>query len=282
LAEIGPSGLVLIAALMHAIWNALIKASDDRLMSLAAMKVPTMVIGALLLLARGLPTAESIPFAMASACAFAGYAFFLLRGYGAADLNFVYPIARGMAPVLVAVSSGLVLGEWLSTQEAAAFAVVCAGLLLLGSGKLDRGSLGAVGSALAVSGFIAIYTVLDGIGARLSADALAYTALANLLSGIPLLAFVYARRGRGLNAHLRRHWLAASCGGSLMFLAYALVIVAMTLAPLARVAALRETSVVFAALIGALILKERAGLRRILASLIVALAIFALLIAEGS
>lgn len=281
LIDIGPAGLVLFAALMHASWNAVVKAGSNRLIVLAALKVPTMIIGAVLLVIEGPPAVESVPYALGSATAFCGYAFFLLRGYGAGDLNFVYPIARGTAPLFVAIGAAFVLGEWLTTGEMIGFGAICAGLLLLASGGRQGGSWAAASAALAVSFFIGIYTLLDGIGGRLSGNALAYTALGNLLSGIPLLAYVYLRGASDLHSYLRQRWLTAAFGGSLMFLTYALVIFAMTLAPLAHIAALRETSVVFAAIIGALILKERAGWRRAVASLVVAAGIVILLLSSG-
>lgn len=275
--ESGSVGLVLLAALMHACWNAIVKANDDGLLILAAVKIPTMFIGGVLLAVLGLPAQESWPFAAASALAFAGYAYCLLLGYRIADLNFVYPIARGAAPLLIAIASGLIFGEFLSVGEWAGFLLACSGILAMSLRGRPTNLTPALLAALGVSVCIASYTVSDGWGARLSGNALAYSALGNLLSGLLLVTYVCLRRGRALANHLHRHWGVAAIGGTLMFSSYAAVVFAMTIGPLAHIAALRETSVIFAALIGALILKEPAGKFRVAASALVAVGIVVML-----
>lgn len=280
--EAGPVGLVLLAAVMHACWNAIVKANDDGLLILAAVKLPTMAIGGVLLLILGLPAPQSWPFALASALAFVGYAYCLLLGYRIADLNFVYPVARGSAPLMVAVASGLIFGEWLTLGEWAGFLLACCGILAMSLRGRPINPLPALLAALGVSVCIAGYTVSDGWGARLSANALAYSALGNLLSGLLLVSYVCVRRGRQLANHLRRHWRAAAVGGTLMFSSYAAVVFAMTLGPLAHIAALRETSVIFAAIIGAVFLKEPAGKFRLAASALVAIGIVGMLGASAA
>lgn len=277
-ADAEPVGLVLLAALMHATWNAIVKVHDDRMLVLAAVKLPTMVIGCTILFWTGLPDAASVPFACGSALAFIGYAFFLVRSYAMADFNFVYPVARGAAPLLVALASGILLGEWFEPLEAAAFLVACSGFFMIAFAGAPDNARRAIGHGLGVSAFIAVYTILDGMGARVSGNALAYTALGNILSGVLLVSLVCRHRVPELGRYIGRHRVATLCGGALMFIAYALVLHAMTLAPVALVAALRETSVVFAALIGAVFLKERSGPWRLAASVTIATGVAGMLL----
>lgn len=279
LANAEPVGLVLAAALMHATWNAIVKAHDDRLLVLAAVKLPTMAIGAAILVWTGLPDVASLPFACGSALAFVGYAFLLVRSYALADFNFVYPVARGAAPLMVALASGVLLGEWFGPLQMAAFLLACAGFFMIAFAGAPDNARRAIGHGLGVSGFIAVYTILDGIGARASGNALAYTAFGNILSGLALCAIVCPGRTGEVRGYILRHLPSTLSGGVLMFFAYAAVLQAMTMAPVALVAALRETSVVFAAIIGALVLKERAGTWRLIASVTIAAGVGGMLLA---
>jgi drug/metabolite transporter (DMT)-like permease len=243
---------------------------------LAAIKVPTMIIGACLLIGTGLPAPESIAYAAASASVFVAYSFFLIRAYDTGDLNLVYPVARGIAPIGVAVLSGVFAGEWLTFGETAGLLVICVGILMLAANRAVLHAPEAILSAIGVGACITCYTIFDGIGGRASGNPLAYTALGNILSGIPLLAFAALRRRGALVAFIVQEGSKAAAGGVLMFAGYAVVIYAMTLAPMARIAALRETSVVFAALIGAALLKEPVAGLRIVAAVIVAVGVMAL------
>lgn len=280
--ELIAAGLVLVAALMHAIWNAIVKTGGDRLLVLAAIKVPTMAVGALLLAGTGPPAAESVVYAVASAATFIAYSFFLIKAYENGDLNLVYPVARGTAPLGVAILSGLLVGEWLTFGETVGLLVVCAGILMIAANRAVLRAPVPLLAALGVGGCITCYTILDGIGGRLSGNPVAYTALGNILSGIPLVAFVAFRRRQALADFIAAEWFKVTLGGILMFAGYAIVIYAMTLAPMARIAALRETSVVFAALIGAVFLKEPVAGLRIVAAAIVALGVIALFLGSAA
>ncbi len=264
-------GLVLLAALMHASWNAIVKTGGDGLLMFVLFKAPTMGIGAVVLAVVGLPNAASIPYAIGSAASFSAYCFLLIWAYRVGDFNFVYPVARGSAPLGVALLSGLLLGERLSGPGLGGILVISAGIAILAyhPGTIAR-HIPDLLRALGVGLCIAVYTLFDGVGARISGNVLGYTAMMSIFSGVPLMAAAFFMRGGETIDFLRREWKAGIIGGVMMFTAYAIVIYALTLSQMAQVAALRETSVIFAAVIGTLILKEPLGVKRIFAATVVA------------
>ncbi len=267
-------GLVLLAALMHAVWNTIVKTGGDGLSMFVLIKAPTMIIAALVLAVVGLPNAASVPYAIGSAAGFTGYCFLLIWAYRVGDLNFVYPVARGSAPLGVALLSALLLGEYLSGMGLGGVLIISAGIAALAyhPQSLAR-HIPDLLRAVSVGLCIAIYTLFDGVGARISENVLGYTAMMNIFSGIPLIIAAFFMRGREMARFLRREWKVGILGGVMMFTGYAIVIYAMTLTQLTNVAALRETSVIFAAVIGTLILKEPLGAKRIFAAVIVAVGI---------
>ena len=264
-------GLVLLAALMHASWNAIVKTGGDGLLMFVLFKAPTMAIGAVVLAVVGLPNAASIPYAIGSAASFSACCFLLIWAYRVGDFNFVYPVARGSAPLGVALLSGLLLGERLSGPGLGGILVISAGIAVLAyhPGTIAR-HIPDLLRALGVGLCIAVYTLFDGVGARISGNVLGYTAMMSIFSGVPLMAAAFFMRGGETIDFLRREWKTGVIGGVMMFTAYAIVIYALTLSQMAQVAALRETSVIFAAVIGTLILKEPLGVKRIFAATVVA------------
>lgn len=264
-------GLVLLAALMHASWNAIVKTGGDGLLMFVLFKAPTMAIGAVVLAVVGLPNAASIPYAIGSAASFSACCFLLIWAYRVGDFNFVYPVARGSAPLGVALLSGLLLGERLSGPGLGGILVISAGIAVLAyhPGTIAR-HIPDLLRALGVGLCIAVYTLFDGVGARISGNVLGYTAMMSIFSGVPLMAAAFFMRGGETIDFLRREWKTGVIGGVMMFTAYAIVIYALTLSQMAQVAALRETSVIFAAVIGTLILKEPLGAKRIFAATVVA------------
>ena len=264
-------GLVLLAALMHASWNAIVKTGDDGLLMFVLLKAPTMVIAAMVLAVVGLPNAVSISYAIGSAAGFSVYCFLLIWAYRAGDLNFIYPVARGSAPLGVALLSGLLLGERLSGLGLGGILVISAGIAALAyHPRTFARQIPDLLRAASVGLCIAVYTLLDGVGARISGNVLGYTAMTSIFSGVPLMAAAFFMRGGDTADFLRREWKTGIIGGVMMFTAYAIVIYALTLSQMAHVAALRETSVIFAAVIGTLILKEPLGVKRIFAATVVA------------
>ena len=264
-------GLVLLAALMHASWNAIVKTGGDGLLMFVLFKAPTMAIGAVVLAVVGLPNAASIPYAIGSAASFSAYCFLLIWAYRVGDFNFVYPVARGSAPLGVALLSGLLLGERLSGPGLGGILVISAGIAVLAyHPRTIARHIPDLLRALGVGLCIAVYTLFDGVGARISGNVLGYTAMMSIFSGVPLMAAAFFMRGGATIDFLRREWKTGVIGGVMMFTAYAIVIYALTLSQMAQVAALRETSVIFAAVIGTLILKEPLGVKRIFAATVVA------------
>ncbi len=271
---------VLLAALMHAVWNALVKSSADRLVELATLNLSAGAVALAALPFVGLPAKEAFPFLLGSLMLHCGYYTFLLHSYARGGLSLVYPIARGASPVLVALVSLLLLGELLSGTQALGVAVITASVASLAfAGGITALSSKAILFSLGTSVMIAGYTIMDGSGARVSAAPAAYITCLFVLNAFPLLLVLpILRPGLGLRG-LERQWKTGALGGVLSIGAYGLAIWAMTRAPIALVSALRETSVVLAAIVGATFLNEPFGPRRVLASIGVALGVIILRLA---
>ncbi|CAE7801112.1 unnamed protein product [Symbiodinium microadriaticum] len=261
----GVFAMVLGAALLHAAWNALVKVNADRLVMIAIMMMSQVAVALMVVPFVAFPTAESWPYIWASTVLNTAYCVFLINAYRYGDLSHVYPISRGSAPLIVAVISVAVVGETLSRQAGLSVVVIALGIMSLaltrgaGGFRDPRPMLYALGTGI----FIAGYTVVDGLGARLAESAHSYTFWVHLFNGIPItLLALYLRRGQVL-VSLRKTWKVGVLGGVISLLAYWIVIWAMTQAPLALVSAVRETSMVFAVLIGVFVLKERLNLARL-------------------
>ena len=264
--------LVLAAALMHATWNALVKNGRDRLGTMALVNGTGGLAGLVMLPFLPLPAPEAWPWLLASMVLHQIYYAALLLAYRTGDLSQVYPLARGTAPLLVAVGAWLLAGETLSQAEAAGVVIVSLGILSLAwrRGLRPEGEWAALGFALLTACSIGLYSLADGMGVRLSGDALGYIAWLFVLDAIPFLVFAIWRRGWSIlpadAAELRNGVL----GGLVSLGAYGCVIWAFSQGPMAHIVALRETSVLIAAGIGAYLLKEPFGPRRIAASAVVA------------
>lgn len=259
--------MVLAAALLHAVWNALVKVNGDRLVVVAVIMSSQTLICLCLLPYVGLPAPAAWPYILGSVALHNGYCLFLVMAYRHGDLSHVYPIARGSAPLIVAVLSMLLVGEHLDRAATLSVILITLGVMSL---ALTRGASGigeskAVLFALGTGLFIASYTVVDGVGARVNGSAHGYTFWLLALHGIPFAVFTTCVRGRRLVPQVRRVWRVGLSAGLASMLAYWIVIWAMTQAPLALVSALRETSVVFAVVFGVVLLKERLDFVRLVA-----------------
>ena len=257
--------MVLGAALLHAAWNALVKVNADRLVMIAIMMMSQVGIAVLVVPFVAFPTPQAWPYIWASTVLNTAYCVFLINAYRHGDLSHVYPISRGSAPLIVAVISVAIVGETLSRQAGLSVVIIALGIMSL---TLTRGAAGfkeprAMLYALGTGVFIAGYTIVDGLGARLADSAHSYTFWVHLVNGIPIaLIALYLRRGRILMS-VRQSWKVGVLGGMISLLAYWIVIWTMTQAPLALVSAVRETSMVFAVLLGVFVLKERLDLARL-------------------
>jgi drug/metabolite transporter (DMT)-like permease len=250
---------VLAAAACHAGWNALLKLKAAPVVATVLVAVAAGVLVLPLLAVTPAPAPAAWPYIVASALTHIAYFVTLAEAYRWGDLTQVYPIARGTAPLLTATLASVWLNEALGSVGWAGVTVLAAGILLLtfkGGRNLQRFDGRAVGFALATSLTITAYTLIDGMGARLAGSALAYTVWLFIADGLVMAIYGGLRLGHGLVKNFLRHWRLAMAGAALSIAAYAIAIWAMTVAPIALVAALRETSVLFAAVIGTFILRE--------------------------
>jgi drug/metabolite transporter (DMT)-like permease len=265
---------VLGAAVLHAAWNALAKSVDDQLVGFVILDVAAGVLALALAVVVGGPAPAAWPYIAGSLALHCAYQGFLLNGYRVGDLNQVYPIARGTAPLAVAVLAVLTVGEHLEPPGLVGLVAVAGGLVgLVGrqrrDGQTDHDHAhhrGAVVFAFATGLVIAAYTVVDGIGVRRAGNPAGYAAWLLAADALPVPLYALALRRDRLRAQWRRTWPRASLGGALSLTAYGIVLWAQTRGALAAVAALRETSVVAAALIGAFVFDEALGRRRIAAA----------------
>lgn len=269
---------VLLAAAFHAGWNALVKIDLDRFLSVTLISVSACIVAAPMLPFVAIPHAATWPWLLFSICLHTGYKLFLIQAYRIGDLGQVYPIARGAAPLIVSIVMLFVFGETLTPAAMVGVAMLVTGVCLMSiRGGRDRARLEkkAISFALVTSAFIAGYTVTDGLGARLNGDAHGYAVWLFVLDGLTMLGIMVALRGwRGL-ATLRPYWRSGLAGGTMSLGAYWIVIWATTLAPIALVSALRESSVLFAAAISVLILREPLTRWRVLSALAIVTGILA-------
>jgi drug/metabolite transporter (DMT)-like permease len=257
---------VLVAALLHASWNLVVKSSSERLVAVTAQVGLAGLLFFPVLIWLG-PPFEATPYLLASAVVQVGYLFALAASYDRADLSFVYPIARGSAPVLIAFGALMGLSDPVKGLGWLALALICGGVVLLG---LSAASHHGLGWALLTGFLIASYVTIDGAGVRKAEDVLAYTAALFFITALFLvpLAFV-ARGGEVVRQALRMEWKRHLFAGTASLGSYGLLLFASRLAPLSLVSAARETAVVFATAGGWWFLNERVQRTRILATTII-------------
>lgn len=263
---------VLAAAAMHAGWNAMLKVELDRVRTMLLLTLAMGGFGAVMLTVMPWPAEASVPFILASAVIHSGYKLFLIRAYQAGDLSQVYPLARGTAPLLTTFAAFYVAGEVLSPLMLSGVGLVLAGIYAVGvHGGSRRAEMNgvAIGFALLTSVFIAAYTIVDGLGVRASQSAAGYTAAVFVADCALFSSIVIGWRGRRLLSGLAGEWHKGLIGGGLSFGSYWIALWAMTRAPIAGVAALRETSILFALILGTVWLKESFTLPRIVAAVLI-------------
>jgi drug/metabolite transporter (DMT)-like permease len=254
---------VLGAALLHAGWNALVKSSQDKQLDTFAVSAASGVLALLVAPFLPAPAPASWPWLAGSALVHILYFGFLAGAYRWGELSYVYPVMRGGGPMIVAASGALAFAEVLQANEWLGVALISTGILAFATGAHDRR---ATAFAVANAGVIGAYTLIDAAGARASAAPVSYTLWFFIANGVLITAMGVALRGRAVPAYFRRHWLRAAAGGACALGAYGIALWAMTRAPVALVAVLRETSVIFAAVLGAAVLKEKMTRRRLVAT----------------
>ncbi len=269
-------GIVLFSALLHASWNAMLKAVDDRAGVLAAVSLMHVLAGIVLVSLSPIPDRASWPAIFISTVVHYGYYLLLFRAYRHGDLSQVYPISRGIAPAFVAISAYLLLGEDLGTIGWAGLATVSFGICLL---ALQRGAVqasgAAIGLALMLGLCIGTYSVADGIGIRQAGTPTGYMGWLFLCESPVSVAIALQRRRIGGNFAPRTVVLGL-IGGLFAVTAYSLVLYVKTIAPLGAVSAVRESSVIIAALIGLVLFGERPWRGRLIAAVIVVAGVVAL------
>ena len=267
------TGLVFIAVIgagvLHAAWNALVKGSTDKALSMGAVVIGHVPIAAIILPVVPMPEVASLPYLFSGIALHLGYQIFLLKSYQTGDLTQVYPIARGSAPLIVALFSLTILGVQLSGTQLLAIAIIGAGIISLAMVRRSDGQVNRKAAVLAgITGlFIASYSLVDGLGARIAGTSLGFYCWLAVGNGTLMVLYLLWKSPKTLWSIPRRGMRVMAIGGTTSFVAYALVTWAFTQAPIALVTALRETSIVFVLLIGVFVLKERLSLLKVFATM---------------
>ncbi len=260
-------GIVLTAALLHALWNALVKASGDRAITLGLIALGHCVPAILLLPFVDIPAFAALPYIVASTVIHWAYYYYLNISYRFGDLSLIYPIARGCAPVMVALGAMIWADESLGFWAWVGILTVSAGIMILAT--VRHADKRGIGAALLTSAIIAAYSVVDGIGIRVSGAPIGYVVWL-FAAELCVAAFVLVSRFDRAKAIASKALFLGIAGGVISGLAYGLALYAKTLAPIGIVSAVRETSVIFAALIGVIWMGEGPATRRLIAASVVA------------
>jgi drug/metabolite transporter (DMT)-like permease len=264
-------GLVILSAIAHATWNALVKSAGDRMLTMVALRTTGMMFGLAALPFVDWPAPESWKWlAVTSVVMFAYYAL-LVRSYGIGDMSVVYPLARGLAPVLTTIAAFVAIGEALSASQVVAVAMISLGIMVLSFGA--GASRSAVGFALATGVAVATYSFFAGLGVRAAGTVLGFQACLEIVTGFGTFCYGVVVRRADVMAYVRRHGLTGFFAGAVSVLGFLAFLIASTSLPLGPVSAVRETSVIFGAVLGTFVLKEGFGLRRIAAAIMVTVGI---------
>ena len=255
---------VLGAALLHASWNVLLKSGGDKELETMSIAIGSGLIGLVVAFVFPAPAPASWPWLAGSAIVHILYFVFLAGAYRWGELSYTYPVMRGGGPMIVALVGAIALGEILPMKETLGVALICAGILAFAAGRHDPR---ATGFAIANAVVIAAYTLIDGYGARASGAPVSYVLWFFAANGVAFVVYSVARgRGPAIAGYFRTRWPRALIGGTLALGAYGIALWAMTRAPIALVAVLRETSVIFAALLSSVFLREKMTRRRLVAT----------------
>ena len=261
--------IILLAAVLHALWNAIVKAGDNTLLTTVLVTASAALWAAILLPVLPSPNPASWPYIAISAALQVVYFTLVARIYRVADMSQTYPIMRGAAPLIVAIAGTVFLGENLSSRAWLGIFIICSGILIMlwtEGQKSLQGLMLALLNALIISG----YTLVDGVGVRLSAAPASYTLWIFLITGATIACWAAFTQWTKTLHYLRKNWHLGAVGGFGTLVSYGLALYAMTKAPVAVVAALRETSILFSAVISWLILKEHITSTRLVSVCVIA------------
>lgn len=264
--------LVLLAAILHACWNALVKIGGDRQLAVAMVVLMTAIVALPLLPFAAIPAPASWPFIIGSVSVHIGYYYGLTRMYETGEFSLVYPLARGLSPLFVALGAAVFGGEALGFWQLLGVSLVSVGIvsLMFGRGWPRGDHARSILFALFTCLTIVLYSLIDGFGVRRSHSSLGYIAWLFVIDGFPFVIITWRHRGQLLWTYVARHWHAGLGAAVMSTLAYGIVVWAMGQTAMAGVVSLRETSVVFAAAIGSLFMGESFGPWRIAAAVLVA------------
>jgi drug/metabolite transporter (DMT)-like permease len=270
--------LVLLGAALHATWNVIIKAGSDKLLDTILITCGAASVAALALPFVSLPATASWPYLGTSTVIHFAYFSLVALTYRTGELSYAYPIMRGSAPPLTAIVAAVTVGEPLSLGAWLGIALISVGILTLTGDSWRSGRFQFATAAFGLLNALVIvaYTLVDGIGVRLSGNAWSYILWLFVLVPLPLLTLVLFTRPRAFVNQLRTRWKPGFLGGLCTAASYGFALWAMTVAPIAMIAALRETSVIFATVFASLFLQERFGLVRLLAACAVTLGALAI------
>jgi len=264
-------GLVILSAIAHAVWNALVKSAGDRTLTMVAIRTVGMMLGLVALPFVDWPSPESWKWLAVTAVVMFAYYALLVRSYGVGDMSVVYPLARGLAPVLTTIAAFLVIGEALSTGQIAAVVMISIGIMALSIGA--GASRMAVGFALATGVSVATYSFFAGLGVRAASTVLGFQACLEIVTGLGMVGYALLVRRADLLGYARRHGSVGLFAGAVSVLGFLAYLLAARSLPLGPVSALRETSVIFGAVLGTIVLREGFGPRRISAAVLVTVGI---------
>jgi drug/metabolite transporter (DMT)-like permease len=257
---------VLFAAALHAAWNAIVKSGSDKFLSTVLITVAASLAAVLILPFIAAPAPASWPYLLVSGCLQVAYFALVAQTYHLTDMSLTYPFMRGSAPLLVALVSNVWLGERLTVGAWLGIAIICFGIFSMTVGSRHSNAGKGISLALLNALVIASYTLVDGLGVRLSGAPAAYTLWVYLLTGLPLVIWTLARRPAALKSYTKQHWPAGLIGGIGSLVSYGIALWAMTVAPIAIIAALRETAILFGVVISFLVLKEQVTRARLAAA----------------
>jgi len=250
-------GIVLLSAVGHASWNALLKGTPDRLLMMVAIRIVGLFYGVILLWCTGMPSIESLRWATATVVAMWAYQALLVQGYHAGDLSFIYPLARGLAPVLLTGFAFLLIGETISVPQLSG--VICISIGILTLSLLGHGSRPALIYATLIGASVAAYSLLGGAGVRLSGNLFGFSAALEIISGMGVLAYASVTRGRSLLPSVLAIWATGIGAGLLSIMGYLAFLAAAIHLPIGPVSAIRKCSALFGVLIGTFVMKEPFG-----------------------
>jgi drug/metabolite transporter (DMT)-like permease len=265
--------VVLFAAALHASWNAIIKGGTDKFNDTVLVMIVAALFPSLLLPWIPLPAAASWPYLIASVIIHFFYFSLVALAYRSGDMSYAYPIMRGVAPMLTALVASVAIGEPLSPGGKIGIVLLCLGILTLTSESWWAWKVGMKPTAIALSNAVVIsmYTVVDGIGLRLVGDPISYICWLFFLQPMPFIPLLVFKQGERFMTQMKTRWAVSLLGGLCTCTSYGLAMYAMAFIPIALVAALRETSVIFGTVIAAIFLHERFGpIRYIAAGLVTA------------